>query len=246
MRKVTYIRAPKDLSPQLRGFFERVASQLGVDSSYVRQVARGESQSALVEDALRQELTRILEQGTETPSRHEVQFYSDDSVLFDRLVPFAAAALKRGDAVVIVATMSHQNGLLRKLKSDDLDVDAAIKAGRYVAVDAVETLSMFMVNDMPEPSRFFRIVGGLLEEAVKTANTAHPRVAVYGEWVSVLFKRGHVEAAIRLEQMGNQLGKAYEVDILCGYEMSSMYGEERNHDFKSICAEHSAVYSQGE
>ena len=245
MSKVTYIRAPKDLSPQLRGLYERVARQLSVDSSYVSQVARGESLSALVENALRDELTQILERGAKAPSRHEVQFYSDDIVLLDRLVLFAASALKRGDVAIIVATKSHQDSLVLRLKSEGLDVDAAIKAGMYVAVDAVSTLSIFMVNDKPESARFLKVVGGLIEEAAKTGKRAHRRVAVFGEWVSLLWKEGKADAAIRLEQLGNQLAMTHDVDILCGYEMSSTYSGQDDHDFKSICAEHSAVHFQG-
>jgi hypothetical protein len=244
MRKVTYIRAPKDLSPHLRGLYERVARQLGVDASYVSQVARGESQSALVENALRHELTQILERGAKAPYRHEVQFYSDDMVLLDRLVPFVAAALKRGDAAIIVATQSHRESLVQRLKSERIDVDAATKAGSYVSVDAAGTLSIFMVNDMPESDRFLKVVGGLIDEAAKTGKTSHRRVAVFGEWVSLLWKEGNADAAIRLEQLGNQLAMTHDIDILCGYEMSSPYREE-DEDFESICAEHSAVYSHG-
>jgi hypothetical protein len=245
MRKVTYIRGPKDLSSQLRGFYERVARQIGVDATYVSQVARGESQSDLVVDALRHELTRILERGAKAPYRHEVQFYSDDLVLLDRLVPFVAAALKRGDAAIIVATKSHRDRLALRLKSEGFDVDAASKAGTYSAVDAAGTLSIFMVNDMPESARFLKVVGGLIEEAAKTGKTARRRVAVFGEWVSLLWKEGNVDAAIRLEQLGNQLAITHEVDILCGYGMSGTFSGQDDHDFKRICAEHSAIYFQG-
>jgi hypothetical protein len=245
VKEVTYIRAPQDLSTQLRGLYERVASQLGVDSAYVREVARGESQSALVEEGLRYELTKILQQGVKTPSRHEAQFYSDGRELFDRLVPFVAAALKRGDAAVIVATSTHREGLLKRLKSNGLDTDVATKEGKYVAVDAVGALSIFMVNGMPEPARFFRFVGGLIEETAKTGKTTYPRVAVFGEWTSVLCKKGQVDAAIRLEQLWNQLAINCEVDLLCGCEISSLCGEERDRGFKTICSEHSVVYTQG-
>jgi hypothetical protein len=34
------------------------------------------------------------------------------------------------------------------------------------------------------------------------------------------------------------------VDILCAYALSSFHGQEDEHVFKSVCAEHSAVYSQ--
>jgi hypothetical protein len=245
VKKVTYIRAPHDLSPQLRGLYERVASQLGVDSAFVQEVARGERQSALVEEGLKNELTRILQQGIKTPSRHQAQFYSDGRELFDRVVPFVAAALKRGDAAVIVATSVHREGLLKRLKSNGLDADAAIKEGKYVAVDADGALSIFMVNGMPEPARFFRFVGGLIEETAKTGKTTYPRAAVFGEWTSILCKKRQGDAAIRLEQLWNRLAINCEVDLLCGCEISSLCGEERGRDFKRICAEHSVVYTQG-
>jgi hypothetical protein len=242
--KIRHIRAPKDLSPELRGLYGRVARQLGVDPSYVSQVARGERQSALVEDALRRQLIEIMEQSARAPCHHEVQFYSDDVVLLDRAVPFVAAALKSGDAAIIVATRSHRESLVERIKSEGFDVDAAIEAGMYVALDAASTLSMFMVNDMPESARLYRFAGGLIEEAMKAGKKADPRVAVFGGAVSLLWEEGKADGAIRVEQLWNQLAVTYEIDILCGYRMSSTYGEEDDHDFKSVCAEHSAIYSQ--
>jgi hypothetical protein len=243
--KVRYIRAPTDLSRDLRGFYARVARQLGVDPSYVSQVARGESQSDLVENALRQELTRIVERGAKVPYHHEVQFYSDDVVLLDRLVLFVAAALKRGDAAIVVATQSHRDTLAFRLKSEGLDVDAATRSGTYVAMDAAGTLSIFMVDDMPDSARFLKVVGGVIEETAKAGQTRRRRVAVFGEWVSLLCNEGKADAAIRLEQLGNQLAITHDIDILCGYEMRSTYAAEGNQHFKSICGEHSAVYLQG-
>ncbi len=246
MKNVTYIRAPQDLSPQLRGLYARVASLLGVDSVYVREVARGESQSTLVEEGIRNELTKILQQGNKIPSRHEAQFYSNERGLFDRLVPFVAAALKRGDVAVIIATSNHHKRLVRRLKGIGLDADAAMKEGAYIPVDALGTLSMFMVNGMPEPLRFSRIVGSLIEETAKAAKATNPRVAVFGEWTSVLCKKGQVDAAIRLEQLWNQLAITCEADLLCGCDISGMRGKEHDRNFKSICVEHSVAYTQGE
>jgi hypothetical protein len=181
--------------------------------------------------------------GEKAPHRHEVQFYSDETVLLDRLVRFVATALKTGNVAIVVATESHRDRLVRRLKTQDLDVDAAIKEGRYIPIDAVGTLSIFMVNDMPDSARFFEVVGGLIRAAAKAGKTEHTRVAVFGEWVSLLSAEGNTEAAIRLEQLGNQLTMIYEVDILCGYALSSFHGEEDEHVFRSICAVHSAVFS---
>jgi hypothetical protein len=69
----------------------------------------------------------------------------------------------------------------------------------------------------------------------------HPRVAFCGEGVGLLWAEGKTDAAIRIEQLCNDLGKTHDVDILCAYPLRSFDGEEDA--FRSICAEHSAVYS---
>jgi len=66
---------------------------------------------------------------------------------------------------------------------------------------------------------------------------------MWGECGPLLWAEGKVDAAIRLEQLLNQLATIYEFDLLCAYALSSFYGEEDEHVFQSICAEHSAVHS---
>ena len=66
--------------------------------------------------------------------------------------------------LAVVATESHRDSLFQRLKADGLDVDAEIKHGRYISLDVAETLSTFMVNDMPDWKRFFEVVGGLVRE----------------------------------------------------------------------------------
>ena len=101
-----------------------------------------------------------------------------------------------------------------------------------------------MVNDMPDPTRFFPVVGGLIEAAAKAARQEHYGVVACGECSPVLWAEGKADAAIRLEQLWDEVGRTLGVDILCGYALSSFRGEEDEHVFQSICAEHSAVYSQ--
>jgi hypothetical protein len=67
------------------------------------------------------------------PHRHEVQFYSDDTVLLDRLVRFFTSVLNTGDVAIIIATETHQKRLAQRLKLGGLNVDAAIKEGRCKA-----------------------------------------------------------------------------------------------------------------
>jgi hypothetical protein len=73
------------------------------------------------------------------------------------------------------------------------------------------------------------------------ANAQHPRVAVFGEAVALLWAEGNVEAAIQLEKLGNDLAKTHEVDILCAYPLS-LHIQKDGHAFRTVCEEHSAVY----
>ena len=123
-----------------------------------------------------------------------------------------------------------------------MDIGAAIKQGRLVALDAADVLSAFLLNGMPDPALFMKAFGNLIPRAAKAAKVEHPRVAIYGECVHLLWAEGNAEAAIATEKLGNRLVKAYAVDILCGYSVGQDGMD--SHIFQRICAEHSAVYSR--
>ncbi len=181
---------------------------------------------------------------TKAPRRHEVLFYPDDAVFLDSCTRFIAAALGAGDVAAVVATESHRESIFQRLQAEGLDVDAEIEHGRYISLDVAKTLSTFMVDDMPDRERFFEVVGGLVSGAAKAGKGEHPRVAMWGECGASLWAEGKADAAIRLEQLLNELATIHEFDLLCAYALSSFNREEDEHVFQNICAEHSAVYSQ--
>ncbi len=182
--------------------------------------------------------------GEIAPHSHEVLFYSDDAVLLDRLSRFVATALETGNAALVVVTKAHRDSLLQRLQAVGIDTDGAIRQGTYIQLDATDALSRIMVNGLPDPVRFFRGLGGFIESAAKATKSAQPRVVVFGEAVALLLAEGKTDAAIRFEQLGNDLVETHGVHILCAYPLSSFRDEEDEHVFPRICAEHSAVYSQ--
>jgi DNA-binding NarL/FixJ family response regulator len=184
-----------------------------------------------------------LPRKTEIARCHEAQCYSDDASFLDGFSYFIGAALKAGNAVIVVATESHRDSLLPRLQGLGLDMAAAIGLRRYISLDAADTLSTFMVNDLPDPVRFFKVVGDLMLSAARAAKGEHPRVAACGECAALLWAQGKSEAAIREEQLWDEIAKTYDVDILCGFPSRSFQSEKDSNIFRRICAEHSAVYS---
>jgi hypothetical protein len=176
--------------------------------------------------------------------RHEARLYSDDERLLDDVTQFIGAAIKAGNAAIVVATESHRNGMLPKLQAYGMDVAAAIEQGRYISVDAADVLSTFIVNGMLDPVLLLEVFTKLILKAANAAKGEHPRVAVFGEGADLLLKQGNTEAAIQDEKLCNELTKRYDVDMLCGYSLGSFQGGTDNHMFEKICAEHSAVHSR--
>lgn len=66
-----------------------------------------------------------------TEVRHEVEFYADDTGFVDGFAHFIEAALKQGNAVIVIATESHQSSLRQRLTADGLNVAAEIEQGSY-------------------------------------------------------------------------------------------------------------------
>jgi len=186
----------------------------------------------------------LQQQNIEIARRHAAGFYSDDASLLDGFTWFIGAALKAGDAVIVVATELHRASLLPRLQAHGLDIGAAIEHGRYISLDAADTLSTFMINDLPDPVRFLEAAGNLIMTAAKAAKGEQPRVAVCGECDPPLWTLGKGEAAIRLEQLWNEIAETHDVNILCGYPLGSFHGEQDSQIFQRICAEHSAVHAR--
>jgi DNA-binding NarL/FixJ family response regulator len=203
----------------------------------------GASHAGASQDLQRASSRAQLQRNMEIAHRHDVGFYSDDASLLDDLTQFIGAALKVGNAAIVVATESHRGSLLPRLQAYGLDLGAAIEQGRYVALDAADALPTFMLNGMPDPVRFMQVLGNLVATAAKAGKGEQARVAIFGEMCHLLWAQGNAEPAIRVEKLGNQLAKTYDVDILCGYSLSSVPGGVDDDIYEKICAEHSAVYS---
>ena len=150
-------------------------------------------------------------------------------------------ALKAHNAAIVVATKSHRAGLVQRLNGEGFDIDGAIQQGTYISLDAAEMLSTIMANGVPNRVLFSESLHDLIELAAKAVKTAHPRVAIFGECAGLLYAEGNLNAALSLERTGNDLLKTHNIDILCAY---SFLDWQLNEDsFRSISAEHTAVYS---
>ena len=172
---------------------------------------------------------------------HVVQFYGEDRFLLDELSRFIGNALGAGKPAVVIATREHREGLNERLRASGLDPARAVAQGRYLPLDAAETLSQIMQDGLPDPARFTELVGSAIAK-LKAATQGDPGpIAAFGEMVALLWADGKFEAAMRLEQLWNEFAETHPISLHCAYPLSGFYREEHGDSLLQICAQHSAV-----
>src|SRR5688572_347809 len=93
---------------------------------------------------------------------HFVQFYEADGFLLNSLSGFVGNAINSGDAAIVIATREHRDGLDELLLANGTDVIGAKACGRFISLDAAETLSKFMLGDSPDAGAFNNVMGGVI------------------------------------------------------------------------------------
>src|SRR5580704_6839779 len=172
---------------------------------------------------------------------HIVQFYERDDFMVAEVGRFIGTAIGAGDSGIVIATKPHRDGIAQQLASHGLNLTMAIAQGRYLALDAAETLANFMIAGQPDPERFTSVIGEVVERARNAAGHERARVAAFGEMVALLWAEGKRDAAIRLEQLWNSLAETHAFSLHCAYPMKSFSRREYSEPFMKICAEHSSV-----
>lgn len=168
---------------------------------------------------------------------HVVQFYGDDRDLVAAVAGYLGAAIRAGEAGVLIAERARCDAATAALAAAGVDVAAAIAAERLIVLDAGETLGRFLVDGMPDPAAFEAVVGGV----VRRAAAADRPVRAYGEMVAVLWDEGNVAAAVELERLWNDLGQRLAFSLFCAYSSQSVAGPEAADAFAEVCHLHSAV-----
>ena len=170
------------------------------------------------------------------PKEHVLQLYgSDDRLLILNVGRFLSEGLKRGDGLVVIATPEHRTSLTRQLRENRVYPEAVLE-GRLVFLDAEATLARFMVDGAPDPELFRDVVGETLRGA--SARAVHTGVRAYGEMVGLLWKAGEHAAAVRLEELWNELLKQSDVSLFCAYPLDIFSPEFQSEKVDALLCSH--------
>lgn len=175
-----------------------------------------------------------------SPSEHLVQLYQDEIGFLDALEGFVVSGLRKGDVVVVIATKPHRTALEKRLLNYGVNISASQLRDQYIALDAEESLSRFMVAEWPDETNFNQFVSELLNRARANGRT----VRAFGEMVALLWERGQNGATVRLEHLWHNLCHRERFPLFCAYPRSG-FTQDSAASIREICETHSRVVHQG-
>lgn len=174
----------------------------------------------------------------QSASDHCVQIYEDDAVFLDALEGFVAGGIRQGDAIVLIATPAHLQGLECRLAASGFDVAAAAKRGQYFALDARASLAEIMVDGWPDEALFERFIGALL----KRARREQRQVRAFGEMVALMWSDERREATVRLEHLWSGLCARESLSLFCAYPKAG-FADGADSCYTQVCSAHSRLYA---
>lgn len=178
-----------------------------------------------------------LETGASGGHGHLVEFYETEQFLVDAVRAFLVPTLRDGNAAIVMATAEHRQGFETALGDAGIDVDAAVREDRFIAFDAAELLSRFMVDRNPDPTLFREAIGPAMDRAAQGGRL----VRGYCEMVALLWGEGDVASALALEDLWNDLAEARPFVALCACPMSALDTGGSAAQFKRLCEQHTTV-----
>ena len=185
--------------------------------------------------------------GDEQPVRrafkHEVVICEDEASLVNQYAEYIRVARNSGSFVVAITSETQQEDLRRALQGRGIDVEGAISSGRLICIDSSAALSTFMKGDMPDPVRLSEFVRDLVEGVAKRAQSQDFRIVGCGALAPLLLAAGKIDAAIRAEQIWDEVANRYGLETLCGY-LWRHFQDKDAEVLDTICTQHSAVVFQ--
>lgn len=170
-------------------------------------------------------------------AQHYVQFYNEDSLVIENVAYLVVRALEAGGSVVTVATDAHLHAIEQRLAASATDLEHARQDGRYMALDAADTLEQLLTGGMPDQAKFDHVVGGIMRTAAKSCPTGF--VFAFGEMVALLCTDRKPAAAMRLEQLWNGLAQEQRFSLYCAYPLDAFTAASADlKAFFEICSAH--------
>ena len=155
----------------------------------------------------------------------------------DSAFEFLEAGLRRGQSVLVIVERDHLDQLLDRLSASKLHSKALTNSGQLGLMDAGKMVDEFLADGLPEWSRFRASLGPVLTRIGPYGRGTR----VYSDLAGLLWRTGRNDAAIRIEELWNQLVESYQFSLYCGFLMDTQAEQEYDAPLEDLGRTHSDI-----
>lgn len=141
---------------------------------------------------------------------HVVAYYDNDLSLVESLCDFLRAGTKAEDTCIVIARSNIITKLYREYGSTP---GISLSNDRHLVFRAEAILDNFMVEGMPDRTKFLATIKELIDEA----DSKGKPVRAYGDMVALLWEEGNHAGAMELEKLWNEAVSLYNFSRYCAY-----------------------------
>jgi hypothetical protein len=170
---------------------------------------------------------------------HSVLFYTNTPSLLFTLEKFVAEGLKAGESTVVIATSLHLNVLEENLDRRGIRLMEALASDAYIPVNATVGAADLVREHRLDEEMLRNVVKHLLSRA----RTRGRKVRLFGEMVAILWQRGYLTEALRLEELWSQWCVEEDITVFCAYPHSLFANQSRSR-VHSVCQRHTHVIGE--
>ena len=188
-------------------------------------------------DMVNKRMTPNADWSNMTRTDHFVQFYEKEDHIINSVAEYVSHGIKVGETCIVAAPSDHIRKIEKTIIGFGYDIETARRAGKYISLDAHETLAEIMNGDAVDAKSFSKLLGLHLEKSSKNGG----RTRIFGELVAVLLAEGNGDAAVDLEGFWNDLRKKYPFELFCAYPLDAFSNEYAAKCMTLVCDSHSQV-----
>ena len=224
--------------------FVEAALELGVDGYIIKTRAHDYMlpvvETMLAGRARGGERPRAARSRPDDRHRHHAHCFADDSALLASAERFVLATLAAQDAAIVAMTRPHLDALSGGLRRRQSIIARAIEQGTLLMIDANDTVHALTADGPVDWGGLKAGWSALIAAAGAATGQPRPRVAAFSETGALLVAAGHVEIAMRLEAIADEMvaRDLPALDLTCVYPMLP---PARDASFTRICAAHSLM-----
>ncbi len=176
--------------------------------------------------------------------KHSVQLYGgDERLLAVNVAKYVATGLRQGEGVLVIASPEHTSAILNQIGLSGGGAVQAVEENRLILLDARSTLDLMTKDGQLDTALFQETIGGAVARLRGMPGAGR---RAYGEMVGVLWERGDIAAAIRLEDIWNEFLTSAGLELYCAYPINVFEAEFQSTAVQKIIATHTHLIPTGE